>query len=159
MNEESEYKKLVEEYADSIYRIALTHLRNKDDAEDVVQEVFIKYINNKRPFNDELHKRNWLIRVTINLCYNEIRKRKVRNRGIEDGVSFYEFETDGENIVFDYLDKIDIKYQSVFNLFYFQDYKAKEVSKILGISEMAVRTRLKRARRMLKKLIEKGEKL
>ena len=158
-NESKEYKELIEKYADAIYRVALSYLRNKDDAEDIVQEVFMKFINNKRQFNDEIHKRNWLIRVAINLCYNEIRKRRLRNKEIDRNNTYYELKSDKDNTIIEYLDKIEHKYKSVFTLYYFNDYKTKEISKILRITEMSVRTRLNRARKMLKKLIEEGDVL
>ena len=157
MENDSKYRKLIDEYADIIYKIALSYLRNRDDAEDIVQEVFMKYMSNKKPFKDNTHKKNWLIKVAINLCYNEIHKRKMVSRKIIDKTNCFEFMTEQENTIYSYLNKLDDKYKIVFELYYFHDYKTKAISNILRITEVAVRTRLKRARRMLKKYIEEGE--
>ena len=81
-----EIERVVEEYADMIYRLALSYLENKDDAEDIVQDVMIKYISfiKTNRFNDKDHERFWLTRVTMNLCYNEVKSAKRNNVVFDD---------------------------------------------------------------------------
>ena len=67
-----------EKYADMLYRIALSHLKNHEDAEDVVQEVFIKYMHHFMPFSDEKHEKAWLICVTANRCHDLLRYKSRR---------------------------------------------------------------------------------
>ena len=62
-------------YADMLYRIAISHLGNHSDAEDAVHDVFYKYITKNKHFNDENHRKAWLIKVLVNRCYDELRKR------------------------------------------------------------------------------------
>lgn len=63
---------LIDKYGNTLLRLAYTYLKNKADAEDILQDVFLKLIDKKPIFNDENHEKAWLIRVTINLCKNKI---------------------------------------------------------------------------------------
>ena len=109
-----------------VYHISLEYLRRKEDAEDIVQEVFFKYakyINEeKKTFEDELHEKYWIIRITI----------------MKD------------NLLFDEIQKLEDMYKSVFILHYLEDFKTNDIGAILEVSEETVKTRLKRARECLK---------
>ena len=65
-------------YADMLYRLAYSHVLNKEDAEDIIAEVFLKVVKKKQNFNDQNHEKAWLIRVTINTCHDFIRRKKLR---------------------------------------------------------------------------------
>lgn len=141
-------KNLIDKYGDMIYSIAIGYLKNKEDAEDIVQEVFIKYIEHikaNKDFNSKDHEKYWIIRVTINLCCNHLKKNKNHNKIINDNLFYSEFD-EQECILLETIDKLDEKYRTVFELFYLRDLKISEISKILNISESNVKTRLKRAR-------------
>ena len=69
----NEYIQSVNEYSDLIYRVALHACGNQMDAEDMVQNVFIKLFQHKKPFTSEEHKKSWLIRVTVNECHTLFR--------------------------------------------------------------------------------------
>ena len=81
-------EKLLSEYSNMIYRIASGYFDNKDDIEDIAQEVYIRYMNyveENGKFNDSIYERNWIIRVTINLCTNEVKSaRKKYNVPLKD---------------------------------------------------------------------------
>ena len=161
MKERLNLKYLTEKYADMIYHIALRYLNTKDDAEDIVQEVFMKYISNikrgKLFYTDEYEK-NWLIRVTMNLCFNEINSaRRRKTLPFKDDL-YCELDIRTENLLYNALNKLDDKYKETFILFYIEDLKVSEISKILRISESNVKTRLKRAREQIKYFIDIGEK-
>ena len=64
---------VVQTYADMVYKLALSQTRNPDKAQDVFQEVFLRYIRNPKPFDSEEHRKAWLIRVTVNCCHNAFR--------------------------------------------------------------------------------------
>lgn len=61
-------KHSLEKYADMVRKISFMYLRNRDDVDDVFQEVFLKFLQNKVPFKNDQHEKAWLIRVTINKC-------------------------------------------------------------------------------------------
>ena len=63
---------LLDKYGDMVLRIAYTYLKNRADAEDIVQDVFLRIIDKKPSFNDENHEKSWLIRATINMCKNKV---------------------------------------------------------------------------------------
>jgi RNA polymerase sigma-70 factor (ECF subfamily) len=152
-----DYEKIVSEYADMIYKIAIRYLKNKDDAEDIVQEVFMKYVSNKTPFKNSEHEKYWIIRVTINICNNEISSGRKRKTIISDEIDEYEKEVPFENTLSDLIDKLSEKYRTVFELYYLQDFSVSEISKILMITEASVRQRLMRARNKVKDNLRKGE--
>lgn len=153
----NEVNEIVDKYAKTLYRIAYINLKSKTDAEDVVQDVFIKYMMNKKNFVDENHKKNWLIRVTLNLCFNVKKsawKRKVIPMDVDNLI---DLETEEQYRIFNDLDSLPEKYKVVVQLHYFEDLSVETISNILGISESNVKVRLFRAREMLKKDYEKGE--
>lgn len=163
MNEnEIDLENLMDKYSDMIYKIALGYLKNTDDADDMVQDVFtnyIKFIKSNHKFNDEEHEKCWLIRVTINLCCNELKAFKNKRNTILPEAFFMELDfTEDEICLLDMVDKLDKKYRIVFELHYFRDLKISEISKVLQISEDSVKTRLKRARDKLKKYMQLGGK-
>lgn len=148
-------------YTDMIYHIALRFLNTKEDAEDIVQEVSLKYIRNIRDgklFDTEEYEKYWLIRVTVNMCCNEICSARRRKTLPFKDCLYTELNIDSKNTLHEALDKLDNKYKEVFILHHIEDMKISEISKALKISECNVKTRLKRAREKLKYLIMKGEK-
>ena len=145
-------REVVNKYSDMLYNIAIGYLKNKDDAEDIVQEVFMRFITyaRKNSFKDKDHEKYWLIRVTINLCNNELKSAKRKNKLIVNDIENLEISYLKEDYMFDIINSLDKKYRDVVRLFYIEDFKISEISKILSISEDNVKTRLKRARNKLK---------
>lgn len=161
MNKTFNSRELVYKYTDMIYRIAFGYLRNKEDAEDIVQDAFfqyIKYIKFGNDFNDEEHEKNWLIRVAINLSCNKLKNSKQVQYVPFDDDSVQKIESYNKDIyLLEHINKLKDKYKSVFQLFYLKDLKVSQISKVLNISESAVRTRLKRGREHLKKILQNEE--
>ena len=106
-------------------------------------------------FEDKNHEKRWLIRVTINLCYNENKSAKRKNTVPLADCNLLEANTDDRLLRYS-LDKLKEKYRVVFELFYIDNFKISEISKILKISQANVKTRLKRAREMVRKLVQLG---
>lgn len=150
-----DFNNMSSKYKDNVYAIAFNYFRNKYDAEDVVQEVFIKLYGFKKSFESEEHIRNWLIRVTINQCkkitFSSWFKKKVT---LEDYINELQYEDLSESELMMDVMKLPKKYRMVIHLYYYEDYSVKEISKILKLSETAVSTRLMRAREMLKTKLE-----
>ena len=73
MQKEADARKIIDKYSDTVYRIALTRCGSVENAEDVYQEVFVKYFQTNPKFNNEEHEKAWFIRVTINLSKNNVR--------------------------------------------------------------------------------------
>ena len=155
---EEEIKELVEKYSSMIFRISYCILCNAYDAEDAVQETLLKYITKAPEFNDEEHRKAWLIRVAANTSKNmlmfRLKRETVNIDDIENiGIAQNDYET------FELIMSLPAKYKIVMTLYYVEGYKSKEISEIIGISEDAVRKRLQKGRELLKKEFEKEQLL
>ena len=144
-------------YSDMLYRLALSHLQNSEDAMDAVQDVFLKYTEASPEFKDDNHKKAWLIRTTVNRCYDMLRHKKIRNHSSLDEISeFSHYEDtprDGED-VFSMLSSLPVKLRTVMTLHYLEGFSVEEVAKQLVITESAVKMRLKRGRELLQGLLK-----
>ena len=146
-------------YGDMVYRLALVQMKNRSEAEDVFQEVFLRLVRYKDRIDGQEHLKPWLIRVTVNCCRKQFdsayRRRTVPiDREIGEEQS-YEMDTPG-NPVYDAVLGLPDDYRSVIHLFYYEQYSVREIAEILELSEAAVKTRLSRARGKLKNTL-KGE--
>lgn len=153
---ESEIKELVEKYTSLIFRVSYCILGNRDDAEDAVQDAFLKYLTKAPEFESEEHRKAWLIRVTTNISKNmmmfRIRKETVNLEEVKDiGICENDYET------FEMIMSLPAKYKVVMTLYYIEGYKSKEIAEIIGIKEEAVRKRLQKGREILRKLFETEE--
>lgn len=144
----------IEEYSDMVYRIALTRSGTIENAEDIYQEVFIKY-NEKVPvFQSKEHEKAWFIRVTINLSKNL--KMSAWNRRVVSLDENIKFETKEENEVFSAVCELPQNYKTVIYLMYYEGYKVGEIAKIMNKREGTIKTWLFRARSILKNKLEGG---
>jgi RNA polymerase sigma-70 factor (ECF subfamily) len=143
---------LVENYSDMLIRIAYTHMKNMSDAEDVVQSVFLKYLEKKPAFESEEHEKAWLIRVSINLCKNNLKSYWFRKTtGLDENLCDFAPEEYG---VMDAIVRLPVKYRSILYLFYFEDYSIAEISSILKQKESTTGSQLHRARQLLKSILK-----
>lgn len=146
-----EYENTVNKYADMIFRIALNECKNKEDAEDVVQNTFLKLLQNKKAFASEEHQKHWLIRVTVNECHS-LFTSPWRQRTQSLDVLEYQLagETPEHSDLFYAVMELPAKYRNIVYLYYYEEYSIREISEILKMKESTLQTRLMRARKMLK---------
>lgn len=148
-------QELVEKYQNNLFAIAFHICKNKEDAEDVVQDTFIQYHTIKKNFESEQHIRAWLIRVTINKAKNMNHTFWRKNKmSIEDNMETLVFETSESETLFETVMKLPEKYRIVIHLFYYEDYSVREIANILRISESNVKVRLSRGRSILKEQLK-----
>lgn len=141
---------LVAMYSDMVYRLAYARSQNVHDAQDITQEVFLKYIKSEKIFNDEEHRKAWLIRVTVNAGNSFVKSAWNRHRA---DISEAEAETEEfseKSEVYYAVRELPEKYRVIVHLFYYEEIPVKEIGRILGIGESAVKSRLFRAREMLR---------
>lgn len=147
-----QFEAVYEKYSDVLYRIALSHLLSKEDAEDVVHDIFIKYMNNTFHFFSEEHEKAWFIRVTVNECHDHARRRKIRSHApLDEALAVFEESGTGE-VTREVL-LLDGIYKTPILLHYYEGYSIEEIARIMRISVSAVKMRLSRAREMLKSVI------
>lgn len=146
-----EYENTVNKYADMIFRIALNECKSREDAEDVVQNTFLKLLQNKKTFASEEHQKHWLIRVTVNECHS-LFTSPWRQRTQSLDVLEYQLagETPEHSDLFYAVMELPAKYRNIVYLYYYEEYSIREISEILKIKESTLQTRLMRARKMLK---------
>ena len=142
----------VKRYEDKLFRTAIAIMCNKPDAEDVVQDVFVKLIEKQPVFESSDHEAAWLTRVTINLCKTRLRAhwRKKSAPLLES----YPAPTEEQHELLDTVMSLPVKYRTVIHLFYYEGYATKEIAEITNQKDSTVREQLTRARRMLRKYLE-----
>lgn len=136
-------------YSDMVRRICYLYLRNQSDVEDVFQEVFLKLLQNKKPFENEEHEKSWICRVAINQCKDLCRSFFRRNVcSIED--LDLPFEDQRESDVMSAVLSLPTKYKAVIYLFYYENYTVSQIAKLLKHNENTIYSHLHRARKLLK---------
>ena len=119
------------QFTDTVYRVALHNTVNSSDAEDVVQEVFIKLLESNKAFSDGEHLKAWLIRVTVNLCRDKLRKSN-RETLVENAFAFKTGEEKPD--VIEAVKSLPENYRNTIYLHYYEGYTAKEIGKIRAIA-------------------------
>lgn len=150
------FRQKYEKYAKLLFRIAFLHLGNSYDAEDALQNVFMKLLYNSPRFSDEEHEKAWLIRVTQNHCKNML-KSSVRKTSCELNEELAEDKQSDLQRAIDISQKISAlpaNYKTAIYLHYYEDMTTEQISKTLKISQSAVKMRLKRGRELLKNELE-----
>ena len=150
---------VIQRYKGTVYSVALSYVNSRDDADDIFQEVFLIYFRTNPQFNDEEHRKAWLIRTTINCSKRVVdstyRKRTVPLDEMEE--ESFEFQTKEENAVYIALQALPEKYRTVLHLFYFEDMSIDMICKVLDLKSSTVKVQLMRGREMMKeKLKEEG---
>lgn len=155
MRSEQEVNRAVEKYADTVFRICILHLKNKSDAEDIFQEVFLKFALNDKEFENANHEKAWIIRVTINACKDLIKSFfRSRTISIDELISVADEEKEDLSYVLEAVLKLPAKYRDAIYLHYYEGYSALEIGEILGKNENTVYSILSRGRSMLKESLE-----
>ena len=147
-------REAVEKYGDMLYRISLLILKNTADAEDAVQETFIKYFTKAPEFADGEHEKAWLITVATNKCRDMLRYRTRHETESEELLNTYAVEK-SESGILEALMELSDKYRIIMVLFYVEQYKIDEIADITGVSVSAVKMRLSRGRKLLEEKYRK----
>ena len=157
----NEFTRIVNRYYDDVKRIAFAGCKNIYDAEDVAQTVFMKLSQYSEDFENDEHIKKWLIKVAVNE-YKSLWRSPWKTK-VEYSIperSTKESNRDSQNsAVLEAVLSLKRKYREVIHLFYYEEYSAKEISELLGISENTVFKRLSRAREQLKKYLYDKEGL
>jgi RNA polymerase sigma-70 factor (ECF subfamily) len=148
-------EEIINTYKNTVYRIALSYTRNVSDAEDVFQDVFLIYFRKNPRFNDEEHRKAWLIRTTI----NRARKYTSRKQTFElhEGTLVtgdWQFKSEKQNDVFNAMTKLPENYRNALHLYYFEDFSTADTARILGLKESTLRVQLKRAREKMREILK-----
>ena len=151
-------ERLVRDYADLVLRVCYTYLRSTADAEDVCQDTLVKLILHDEPFHDPGPERAWVIRVAANACRNLLRNRGAHPTvGLDAVPEPAMAQAPGENElrlrderVLAAVMALPLPQREAVYLHYYEGYPTREVARIVGATDDAVRQRLSRARAILR---------
>ena len=150
-------ERLVRTYGDLLYRVCLIQLKNPADAEDAVQDTFVRLLQKAPDFSSAEHERAWLLRVAVNLCRDKLRTRA------RHGEVPLEEAPDGEPDSFPPSDSgilralaaLPEKYRLALTLYYVEDRPIAEIAKVIGRTPSAVKMRLAKGRALLEEAYRK----
>ncbi len=160
-NDRKAQMKLYRQYCDGMFGVAMGFLKNTDDAEDVVQESFIKAFQKIGQYRGEVTFGAWLKKIVVNKCLDFLKSRKERHLELKEG--YMKVVEDDDWSVADEvtveqvklrMEELPDKYRHVVRLFLVEGYDHSEISQIMDISETACRTRLLRGKGYLKELLK-----
>ena len=151
INNQAEH--LLNDYGNSVLRMAYSYLHNASDAEDVLQDTIIRFIKDRPMFESTVHEKAWVMRVAINICKNKIRYNKIRTT---DELSEELMGEEKEDLAFvwEAVKSLPVKYREVTHLYYHEGYSTSQIASLLGKNEQTVRSLLHRARGKLKLILK-----
>ena len=150
----AELEQVMNTYGKVVYRLAYSQVRSKADADDIYQEVFLRYYQKRPQFESEEHRRAWLLRTTLNRARTLFSSAWFRRTvPLDECIAFTQPE---EQRLDEALRMLKPKDRTLLHLFYYEELSVKEIASLLGRKESTVRTQLTRARRRLAEIV-KGE--
>ena len=148
---------VVDRYAGLVYRLAFARTRSRDAADEVFQEVFLRYVSRRPAFESGEHEKAWFCRVTVN-CANSYWRNPFRRKTEPlDAAAELAAPEPEEARLDEYLDRLPPEQRVAVHLYYYEGYSTPEIAALVGKSESAVRMRLLRARRLLRGYLEDEE--
>ena len=149
-------RRIVREYSPMLLRLAAARLPSAADAEDAVQETYIKLLTVRPAFRDAGHEKAWLIRTTLHRAA-DIRRKKAREAPMDALTETAEPGTEPETELLSVVRALPEKYGAVIHLHYYEGYSIKEIAKLLGLPSPTVGTRLARGRERLRQMLKEDE--
>ena len=147
--------RIVETYSPMLLRLACTRLDDPADAEDIVQEVFLKLLTARPLFRDSEHEKAWLIRTTLHRASDLRRSAARRNVPLEEAAQAAAPQAGSELLTA--VRALPEPYSAVIHLYYYEGYSIKEIAKLLGVPAPTVGTRLARGRERLRRLLKEDD--
>ncbi len=156
MNNE-EAARLAQRFAADVYRLAYAHTGSSADAEDVMQDVFLRLLTKAPDFADDDHARAWLLRVAVNRAHDLFRSPWRRKVPLETAESLAAPEEPIPGETLSAVLDLPPKLRTVIHLFYYEDLSVREIAQFLKVREGTVKSRLSRARTLLRQTLLKGD--
>ena len=148
-------ERILDEYGNSILRLAYSYLHNMSDAEEILQDTLLQFLRTAPAFANGTHEKAWLLRAAGNLSKNRTDYNRVRATDeLSDALAAEERED--LSFVWDAVKSLPIKYREVIHLFYYEGYSTAQIAQMLGRKEVTVRSDLRRGRIRLKEILKEG---
>lgn len=139
----------LENYSDRVYRICYLYLKNKAEAEDAFQDVFLKFMQTDKEFESDEHEKAWICRVAINRCKDILKSFRYKFVSL-DKMPELSFVNEEDSVVLEAILNLPSKYKDIVYLHYYEGYKASQIASLLNSNENTVYSQLSRARALLK---------
>lgn len=144
----TEFERIMNLYGNDVYRLAMVKVRNTEDAKDIYQNVFLRFFHSDHNFESDAHIKAWLLKVTANASIDFLRSIWHTKVGVLDKEIPYMDEDD--RWIWNEVGKLPAKFRVAVHLFYYEGYSTEEIAEIMGEKPVTIRSRLNRARKMLK---------
>lgn len=162
--EEQAFQEVMQEHTEYLLRLAVLYVKDWSAAEDIVQEVFLKYYQNYEQFEERSSLKTYLSKMTINKSKDYLKSRRYRKQILTNKFSNQTkvvrnqfIEQDEKLEIADAVLELPLKYREVIIHYYFEELSVLEVSMILSISDNTVKTRLRKARSLLKNQLKQDQ--
>ena len=152
---DEDIRRLVETYSPMLLRLAAARLASPADAEDAVQEAFLRLLTTQPVFRDAEHEKAWLIRTTLHRACDIRKSAARRNLPLEEAALAAAPEPEAEPLL-TAVRALPEKYSAVIHLHYYEGYSIQEIANLLGVPVSTVGTRLARGRERLRRLLKEG---
>ena len=152
-------EQVIEAYGDYLLRVAYVYVKNKETAEDIVQEVFITYYEKHAQFRYESSLKTYLVKMTVNRCHDYLRSWRHKRIVLFEKVTGKQTNETPEKVYVEQVQQtnllavlltLSLPYREVIVLYYYEELSTVAIAKMLNCSESTIRSRLQRARRQLK---------
>lgn len=147
--------RLLDQYGNRILRLAYSYLHNQSDAEDILQETLIKYLQSAPTFAGPTHEKAWLLKVAANLSKNRIDYNRLRETD-ELEETLVAKERQDLTFVWEAVKQLPANYRAAIHLFYYEGCSTAEIARILDRKESSVRSDLRRGREQLKHILKEA---
>ncbi|MEY8386918.1 sigma-70 family RNA polymerase sigma factor [Oscillospiraceae bacterium 38-13] len=155
---DQQFQEAVEQYGDMVFRLAYSYLKNRADAEDIMQETLLKLYVERTDFQTPEHRKHWLLRVASNECRKLLRSPWRRRTGsLDEAEETAVFDQPVQTELFRQVMALPPKYRAAIYLHYYEGYAVKEVAELLGAKASTVQTWLMRARGQLQNKLKEAE--
>ncbi|MCD4790471.1 MAG: RNA polymerase sigma factor [Bacteroidales bacterium] len=162
----SAYSMIVDRHKDMVFTVALRIVRNREDAEEIAQDTFVKVYQSLKSFKKESKFSTWLYRIVYNTAISKTRKRQLETTDMEyeiienytldnikEDVNRLEYD-EQKNLINKVIEKLSPEESTLINLFYLKEYSTEEISKIMNLSKANVKVKLHRIRKRLYKEVQ-----
>lgn len=156
MKTQTSIEAVFERHFSMVYRLCYSYLGSPADAEDAAQSVFLKLVDKPRAFKSVEHEKAWLLVCSANHCKDVLKSaRRTKVFALPDTESSRMGECDYTDDTIDIVQRLPVQYKECVYLYYYEGYKTQEIADLLGIPASTVRNRLRDARKMLKRSLER----
>ena len=151
MDHSNRLEELVAKYENTLFRAALAILKDVPEAEDSVQDTFLRYLEKRPEFRDREHEKAWLLKVTANGCKSRLRMKK--RRSVQELLDVYPAKAEDSGELLEAVLALPANQRAAVHLHYYEGYTTDEIARILGQRPGTVRSHLSRARDNLRKAL------